>query len=256
MGAIHQIYEGLRSFIQVPAGKEQRRLVRVICDYEAHCKTESYDGPGRVTDLGLNGLRLELPVRLPNATRIAVSLLAVPNEPADQRQQVAGSVRWCRRKKEAEAYQLGVVFREDARLTPGSLSQPDTSPSISWAKALLKDLGFDETALFSRRKRLRIGATVPAELLGSDGSTHTGEVVNLGVGGCLLRLASNPDPTAEYDVRLGPTHLFRVLYVRAIVKQSHQEPELGHHMVGLELKEMKPAQTRLLGDYVLSLLKS
>jgi hypothetical protein len=263
--AVQRLYQGLQAVLRRPAssaGLEQRRLIRISCDFRVRCVQDNgSEFEGRIVDLALSGLRLVTDRKLEARTRLYVHLLDPILE--GENEQVFCGVRWSRHMKDSPLFESGLLFLD----TPGSARK-------SWIKFLLREVGFDEQSVFSRRKLLRAGTALPAELVGPGKLHYPARLVNLGVGGCLLSLASNPDPAPTYDLRLGPTATFKLLYVHARVKQSALEkseatalvPETrrpsaepkpgGRYLVGIEFDSLSAAQTRLLGEYVLNLLKN
>ena len=66
-GAVKKLIDGLLSIFQTRGGstpEERRRLIRVRCDYQVSCIVGNRTFAARVLDMGLNGMRLEVPERL------------------------------------------------------------------------------------------------------------------------------------------------------------------------------------------------
>ena len=259
--AIRKLYDGLLSFLKKPegpTGEEQRRQIRVTCNFKVCCVTQSGEAPepttaldptsgvtAHVLDLGLSGMRLGLDERLKPGTKVYV-YLAEPSLQGEN-EQVFCSVRWCRPQtgEHVAPFEAGLLFLD----TPGSHRK-------SWIKFILKEVGFDEQVVFSRRKLIRAGAELPAEVIAPDRTRHRGLALNLGVGGCLLSLSEELDDTQIYEIELGPGQGFPRLEVRGQVRKTQLLEESRLYLIGMQFEEMASAQVSLLGSYVLSLLKS
>jgi hypothetical protein len=239
---VQKLFRGLNLMKKSGPGAENRRQVRVSVDFTVRCVDE-HDTitDARVVDLAISGMGLVCDTQLTSGTELRVQLL----EPVllNQNDLVFCTVRWCRPHPDGVRFEAGLLFMKSAART-----------EKTWSKYLLREMGFDEKALFTRRKQLRTGVAIPAEvLLGRAPSIH-GTVLNLGAGGCLLSIPVPLEMYEPYDLCLGPTEDFPMLYLRANVKLVKSEQGLSS--IGLQFQDLSDEQTKLLGDYVLNLLKN
>ncbi|MBI3924877.1 MAG: PilZ domain-containing protein [Armatimonadetes bacterium] len=243
--ALRDLIDGLLSIFQARGGRtpeERRRLIRVKCDYEVACIVGNRSFPAKVVDMGLNGLRLEAPERLRQGTTIYIHH-PKPSNRFDN-EHVMCQVKWCRRRKGSNAMEVGVQYAD----TPGNMRR-------SWVKFLLKELGFDERAIYTRRKAIRAPADLEASMHSDEGGRLEGKVVNLGVGGALFAGEEAFSPGLPIRMQIGPYRRYRVLEVPGTIISTRRRNENGGYLVSVRFNDPTPSQIRLLGDYVIGLLK-
>lgn len=248
LDALKRLLDGVVSFFQGRGGataEERRRLIRVRCDYQVQCQVGETRLPARVVDIGLNGMRLLLEQRVKSPASMQVhhpsSVLGFDSE------EVVCHVRWCRKRRKGDGYEVGLQYAD----TEGNVRH-------SWVKYLLKELGFDERSIFTRRKSIRAQASLPAQIVDGAGGRLQGIVVNLGAGGALFE---GPEIGAEGDnvvLHLGPAApppssspslTFKALELPATVVESRDS------YTSLRFGQLDHSQVRQLGEYVLYLLK-
>jgi c-di-GMP-binding flagellar brake protein YcgR len=244
--ALKQLLEGVVAFFQErskPSADERRRLIRLRCQYTVQCVVEEEQFAAEVADMGLNGMRLKLDQRLKAGSKIFVYHPAQVDRVENE--YVLCQVRWCRKRRDAESFEAGLQYVD----TPGNMRR-------SWVKFLLKELGFDERAIYTRRKSIRAEARLSGVLLGEDGRKHEGTVINLGAGGALFEGHVAPAHGSSIRLRLGPWLRFRALEVPGVALHSKRTREGGPYLVSIRFDELKPAQVRSLGQYVVTLLRA
>ncbi|MEW6279906.1 MAG: PilZ domain-containing protein, partial [Candidatus Eremiobacterota bacterium] len=237
---------GLMSLFQGRGGRtpeERRRLIRLKCNYDVTAIVGDRSMPARVIDVGLYGMRLEMRDRL----RAGASVYVHHPKPSHRfdNEHVLCEVRWCRRRPKSDRLEIGVQYAD----TPGNMRR-------SWVKFLLKELGFDERAIYTRRKAIRAPSSISAEMRDEKGDTIPGMVVNVGVGGALFQSQNAFGPGTNIRMKIGPYRRFKPLELTGTIISTRKQDETDGYLTSVRFGATTPGQVRLLGDYVIDLLKS
>ncbi|MBI3926151.1 MAG: PilZ domain-containing protein [Armatimonadetes bacterium] len=236
--------QGLRSLVFGPSslGKERREVVRLRCYYRVTCCDDHARAYGaRVTEMSLLGLRLEGSQRFSRRDRIYVNLPSSPSKDEGIRCTVVWSTR-----RPTGAYSTGAMYDD----SPENLSR-------SWVKVVLRELGFEEDNIYQKREYVRFASSLQAQVIdGRGGLAAPVTVLNLGVGGALLRC---PGPLAEdhtVELRLAPYHGLPAADFPGTVLRSQPDPEMeGERQHNFRFASLGDRSVRLLGRYLIQLLK-
>ncbi len=242
---LKRLLDGLLAIFMGRGGRtpeERRRLIRVKCSFDVTCIVGEKSVPGKVIDMGLNGLRLETTERVKPGTLIYI-YHPKPSNRFDN-EHVMCQVKWCRKRKTTSKIEIGVKYAD----TPGNMRR-------SWVKFLLKELGFDGRAIYTRRKSVRAEANLKAVMRSDDGGVLEGKVLNLGIGGALFAAEEAFGPGALVKMKIGPYKRFKLLELPGTILSTRRSMGNGGYLVSVRFDDPSPAQVRLLGDYVINLLK-
>jgi hypothetical protein len=244
--AIRKLLDGIISFFQGKGGAtpdERRRLIRIRCQYQVKVDYNQQSFQAEVVDIGLNGMKLLVKEKFP-----AKAVLQVHQPEASEglnTDQVECSVRWCRRSRlGGEGFEVGVQYAD----SKGNMRK-------SWVKFLLKELGFDERSIFTRRKAIRADSKLVCQLSGDDGRSLDGMCVNLGIGGSLFEGRTSYAPTSNVRLRIGPFKKLKAVELPGQIITTRRLGEDKDYQSSIRFGEMSGSQLRLLGEYVLYLLR-
>lgn len=243
---LKQLLEGALAFFQVRStskGEERRRLIRLRCAYKVQCVVEQQQFEGQILDMGLNGMRLKVSQRLKPGGNIFVFHPTSNNQVENE--YVLCLVRWSRKRRDSDDFESGLQYAD----TPGNMRR-------SWVKFLLKELGFDERAIYTRRKSIRAESSLPALMVAPDGTELEGTVLNLGAGGALFESDTVFASQTRVNLKVGPLGNLKPIWLPGVVLHSKQSEELEPYLTSIRFEELKARQVRSLGQYVLHLLKS
>jgi len=243
---LKELLEGALAFFQVRAtskGEERRRLIRLRCAYKVQCVVDQQQFEGQIMDMGLNGMRLRVEQRLKPGGNIFVFHPTSHNQVENE--YVLCLVRWSRKRRDSEDFETGLQYAD----TPGNMRR-------SWVKFLLKELGFDERAIYTRRKSIRAESSLPALMVAPDGCELEGTVLNLGAGGALFESDTAFAAHTRVNLKVGPLGNLKPIWLPGVVLHSKQAEEMEPYMTSIRFEELKARQVRSLGQYVLQLLKS
>jgi len=243
-GMLREILAGLKT-LTLGHGKtatgERRRLVRLKCRYPVTCELEKSAFRAVVVDMGVQGLRLEIPERLKRGQVVHVTY------PSTQAHFAVDSVRcvvnWTRRNPQG---QLEAGLRYD---------DLESNLEKSWVKVILRELGFDAASIFQRRKARRVVAMLQVQLRRPGRTGLTARVLNLGVGGALLQTLDPFDRGQVLTMDLGPVKGLSVLSVSAEVLTCRYEPRSQSWFCGVRFSGLSDRQLDLLSRYLVHLLK-
>jgi len=240
-----QLLRGALAFFQVRSqgkAEERRRLIRLRCDYKVKCVVDQEQFSAQIRDMGLNGMRLRMTEKLKAGTNIFV--YHPSNTQRVENEYVLCLVRWSRKRRDAEDFDVGLQYAD----TPGNMRR-------SWVKFLLKELGFDERAIYTRRKSIRADSSI-AGVLSLDGSEFRGTILNLGAGGALFESDTTFATNSKVQLRVGPLGNLRTIWLPGVMLHSKESEESGLQLASIRFLDLKPGQVRSLGQFVLQLLRS
>jgi hypothetical protein len=239
-----QLLRGALAFFQVRSqskSDERRRLIRLRCDYKVQCVVDQLQFSAQIRDMGLNGMRLRMAEKLKPGSNIFV--YHPSNTQRVENEYVLCLVRWSRKHKDSDDFDVGLQYAD----TPGNMRR-------SWVKFLLKELGFDERAIYTRRKSIRADSAMEG-VLSYDGQEFHGMVLNLGAGGALFETDANFAPNTKVQLRVGPLGSLKPIWLPGVLLHT-KEGDDGALLASIRFQDLKPGQVRSLGQFVLQLLRS
>lgn len=245
---LRSLLQGAISFFQVKPkartrGDERRRLIRLRCDYAVKCVVEDTQFPARILDMGINGMRLRLQERLKPGTNVFIYYAGQADPGRDE--YVLCLVRWARRRRNSEEIEAGLQYVD----TEGNMRR-------SWIQFLLKELGFNERAIYTRRKQIRAESTLSGELVTeTEGSVIEGRILNLGVGGALFESSASFSAQTAIRIRCESWSGLKPLDLPALVLHVKRPDPAGPYLSSVRFLDLNARQLRVLGQYVLQLLK-
>ncbi|GMU54367.1 MAG: hypothetical protein AMXMBFR33_35130 [Candidatus Xenobia bacterium] len=238
----NKFLEGLRQIALAPRtrpGEELRSRIRVLCRYPV--QIESGEGPpdrAYVVDIGLNGLRVEDVRRLKKGSLVQVASAY----PGLEHNRLTCEVVWCR-ERISGGYNAGLSY--------------ETAPPGSWVRVILDELGLDEERGAQRRRYVRIATSLRAQVrdLSSNQLLTEGRVVNLGLGGVLLRSPRQLAEGNEVLCLFGPYSHYPHLSVEATCLSSHYDEDDQDWYHSLGFANLTAREVREVGRFVVGLLK-
>lgn len=191
---------------------DRRSALRIPCDIS--CQIKGKAGKlieAKIVDIGLRGLRLEVPGQLRKGSQIELC------SPHPGR----GAVVKCRiewKTKTADGNLAGVSFQDSEEVL-----------ARSWLIEEVKEIGSEAQQTSQRRRGVRVICDLPVRL-SRDGETREGVLVDLGLGGALLECGGEPLRDKEV-VRLdfGPVgeHGKVAIIAQVVVVYTRETPRYG-----------------------------
>lgn len=202
------------------------------------CKSGQDSFAATVVDIATRGARLETPQPLQPGQLLIISYR--PGGVPVGRQRLKCEVAW------SDAGHAGIKF-------------VDTEENIkhSWAHRILSELGFDDRSIFKRKSR-RADAVLPTVLflVDQDELSCHGTILNIGVGGALVRIPTLLEDNARLRMEIGPYAKLPLLQLFGRVLRSR--PEEGQEdlfLHNIRFLNQDGPEVELLGKYVITLLK-
>ncbi len=218
---------------------ERRRLVRLSCEYDVNCYQGNQIFHATIRDISLGGMKIELTRQLEQGSLLEISNPDPVDGKSDKR--VTAQVRWFRVNSNGKA-EAGLQFVD-----------PPEVLGRSWVVSLLNKVGM-QSQVFNQRKYTRAVADFGVDIVAENGDVYEGRCVDLGLGGALIETVP--------DFEEGDTVTFRCLSFgihgrleakSKIVKVKEKTDDYGTYAV--EFVDLDAATTKLLGRYVVDLLK-
>ncbi|MBT9585322.1 PilZ domain-containing protein [bacterium] len=229
-------------FDQGASAQERRRLVRLSCSYDTTAYFEGRPAPVKLVDISLGGGKLVGPNSFQRGQLIQVSN---PLPEAKINEPVTARIVWIRPNKDEEGrFDIGLQFEE--------------SPEIlgkSWVITVLNKIGM-QSKVFNQRKYTRAVANLPIEIDLLVKERIPGTALDIGLGGALLAVDRPLSPTTRFNLYMGPLGNHEALELRCeVISSRHDEGGAGWTH-SAKFAEISTTQTKLLGRYVVDLLKA
>lgn len=236
------ILKRARRFLVGPdkrASRERRKLKRVACHQEFVCTRGKETFPIVVIDVGFGGFKVTSQTSFGERGDI----LHLRRVATDFQRHLTGAyttgimvrVAWV--KNCGGTYEAGLYLPE----APGTMR-------ISWFKDLLKELGFDEQAVFTKRSTRRYRCRLPGELTCGPMPTESGSLLDLSPGGGLFgaKKAAPLGVSGKLHVRWG-TEEFEVPVAVLGVRAGDSDPLSHSWLHSLKFQEpLSKSQEKVL----------
>ncbi|MCA9795855.1 MAG: PilZ domain-containing protein [Candidatus Eremiobacteraeota bacterium] len=220
---------------------QKRQMTRLVCRIPVVCEVEGKSFEAFAIDLGVRGLRLEVPTKVAPGSVLGV---AYRPESGPTPPKLVAKVRWCRRRANSSVIESGLEYLETDEVLTGS-----------WVKMLLDEVGFREEAVFDRRRSYRTDGSLRGRILTHGGGNYFGNVANLGVGGALFEVSKALSPGAPVEVEVGPAQGMDLLKLQGKVRHARRSDRDGRWLNGVAFEELDSRDTELLGRYIFLLLR-
>lgn len=241
--------DGLKSLVLSSAsrydGAERREIVRLRCYYPVTCFTDKGKTAhnARVTEMSLKGMRLVGPRKLARDAEVYVAYQS--EDRRVKKESVRCKVVWCNKRPTGE-YRLGVMY-DDSQENLGT----------SWVKVILRELGFNENNIYQRRRHARFNSSINGDLTTGEGKRVASvDVVDLGVGGALLRCPERVEPETMMRLSVGPYENLPRVHLPGMVIGTRSDPDKpGERLHNFRIVHADKKEVELLGKYLIQLLR-
>lgn len=241
---LRKLLQGLRSLRkgdQDPDWQydERRELVRMRCHFDVEYRFRDKRHQGQVVDMSLGGMKLRCfqPPELGDTVEVTYKVPAVNV----QNQTVPCKVQWVRARERDYVQFVGLAYNAS-----------DEVLRTSWVKMLLKQLGFEPSKIFQRRKFVRAECFVPVRVVHERVKVFEGRLYNLGVKGALIEAQQELKRGELVELQIGPFE--ELPYFQVTGKVAQQSRQHKNVLIGVEFEEMGERNTICLGKYLRHLL--
>ena len=225
------------------SAQERRRLVRLSCSYDTSAYLEGRPVNVKLVDISLGGGKLLGPAS--NFQRGQLIQVSNPLPEARVNEPVTARIVWMRPSREEEGrFDIGLQFEE----SPEVLGK-------SWVITVLNKIGM-QSKVFNQRKYTRAAANLPIEIDLKTKERTPGTAIDIGLGGALLAVDRPLSPTTRFTLHMGPLGHHEKLELNCeVINSRHDEGGVGWTH-SAKFSEISTTQTKLLGKYVVDLLKT
>jgi len=226
---------------------EKRKTTRIRCAIDVQVSSVRQSFSARIIDMGIRGVRMEVPRRLKAGDKMNVKLTQFSGSSAPfENDSVWMKVLWCRKRRYAAVIEVGAAY-------------DDTEKNMerSWVKYLLRKIGLDTKGIFEHRKRLRVSGRVPLRytVAGRQGFDDC-EVINLGVGGLLADTDHEIRPGTKVEMKIGPYYTLEPIVLSGLVVSRVINRDTNHWNTAVQFLGLTDRQIQSVGKYVLYLLRA
>ena len=237
--------KGFRSLVKGESNdwnfEDRRRIVRLRCHYDVKAETNGKKFDATIVDMGLKGLRLRCFQALKVGSLVKVAT-PVPIVGAEA-EEVVCEVVWNKQPERNFVTFAGMVYKSD-----------DKTMGRSWVKYFLKELGFSQELIYSKRRHVRAECFMEGKLVLRDGTPHKVRLYNLGVGGALVELGQALELQQTVELQVGPYEELPPFVASGKLVKVKKEGKLS--LYGLEFGDLAGSEVKILGRYLQHLLKS
>jgi c-di-GMP-binding flagellar brake protein YcgR len=238
--------------VSAPGGKdllmEKRGHPRIRCSIDGKIVPKSGKDVEecKIIEVGTNGMRLES-VLAPKAGEIIFVRIKADQGGYDTRykmDKVRAEVVWTRRKAKTYENYIGAKYA-------------DTDQNIrnSFVNFILNKFGLNLGASMQRRKEVRASSKLPVYYQVGTGDSKKGVAYNIGMGGILLTVDEDIPQDVMLNIAVGPYDRLKPLNVQGKVARKRYSQKTCHWMMGVSFINLSNDATKLLGDYVLTVLR-
>lgn len=237
-----QIVEGLRSLVissKATTLEERRRMARIQCNFPVRVRCGSKYVQARVTNLGVEGMRLKGSQSFPKGSQVMV--VYQHQSSFEELSSVEGVVAWTRRDSRSGDQLMGIRYEYTQR---------------NWVDFVLGLLGLTDESVFQRRRFVRADGLMPGRIaVPGRIPPQKSWILNLGLGGALVDSPMMIGPGSTVQLELGPMKGLRQLRLLGQVKEARESDSGQSFQLGLEFSNLEINQSRALGRYVIQSLK-
>jgi len=223
--------------------QERRRLVRLSCSYDTSAYLEGRPVKVKLVDISLGGGKLLGPAS--SFQRGQLIQVSNPLPEARVNEPVTARIVWIRpSREEEEQFDIGLQFEE----SPEVLGK-------SWVITVLNKIGM-QSKVFNQRKYTRAAANLPIEIDLKTKDRYPGTALDIGLGGALVAVDRPLSPTTRFTLHMGPLGNHDKLELSCeVISSRHDQAGIGWTH-SAKFAEISTTQTKLLGRYVVDLLKT
>lgn len=237
-----QIVEGLRSLVissKATTLEERRKMARIQCNFPVRVRSGSKYVQARVTNLGVEGMRLKGAQSFPKGTQVTV--VYQHQSSFEELSSVDGSIAWVRKDPRSGEQLMGIRYEYTQK---------------NWVDFVLGLLGLNDESVFQRRRYVRADGLMPGKI-SVPGRIPPQKcwVLNLGLGGALVDSPMMIGPNSTVQLQIGPIKNLRQLSLLGRVKEAKEADNGTSFNLGLEFSELDVNGSRALGRYVIQSLK-
>ncbi|MFA7482904.1 MAG: PilZ domain-containing protein [Vulcanimicrobiota bacterium] len=246
MSFLSRLLEGFRSLVlggDPVTPEESRDSPRILCQYRVNLNHNGQDYKASIIDIGTTGLRLIGVPQVQKGDKLSISFPFAETYSEEKGFDV--EVMWCR-PDSGDELSAGVryqAFGEDLKGT--------------WVYTLLSEIGLTGSAVYQKRKHVRLATTQKVFLRDEATGRHIleGRVNNLSVGGALVESAFSMKRDRRVLALIGPSVNSPNLAIHAKVINSRSDIEEGCHLISLQFVEMNSEQLGALESMVIAMLE-
>ena len=247
MSFLSKLLGGVRSLVLGEPSispDESRDSPRILCQYRVNLRHKGVDHKASIVDIGTTGMRLDGVPRLEKGDSIFVSFPFADHFDEDSSFEV--DIMWCRKNDLTDDLSAGARYKESGKGIEGT-----------WVHTLLSEIGLTGTAVFQKRKHVRLTSTQKFFLRDEGTGQHIleGRVNNLSVGGALLESAFSLKKGRKVLALIGASVHSPTLSIRAQIMNSRVDVDDGSHLISIQFVELSKSQLKSLESLVIAMLE-
>lgn len=247
MSFIEKLLEGFRSLViggDPVTPEESRDSPRILCQYRVNLNYKGEDYKASIVDIGTTGMRLDGVPEMEKGSMVQISFPFSDSFTEENAFEV--EVMWCRPNPSTDDLSAGLRYQHFGEELKGT-----------WVYTLLSEIGLTGTAVYQKRKHVRLATTQKVFLRDEATGRHIleGRVNNLSVGGALIESAFSMKASRRVLALIGPSANSPTLSIHAKVINSRSDMEEGCHLISLQFVELSKSQLASLESLVIAMLE-
>ena len=244
-GFLNRILSSIDFLVSPDLNTEDRRSVpRCPCSLKLSYVGEGgVSGEATLVDVSSKGLQIETNGPLTKTTAIAL------NPPQDQELEISSPlmthVIWSMKVSD-QTFRSGLVMPDELEDEP------------TWLDSVLQALGYSYDGS-QRRQHIRAEAAIDGELVLDDDSgarSHKVSVLNLGMGGALIKSSETLDKNQQFSLTVGPFGDLPAVELRGTILRVVGKTDDGHTLHPSRFRPSDERGEKLLTEYILQLIGS
>lgn len=240
-----RILSSIRFLVNPELNTDDRRgEPRIPCLYRLTFVTDvGIKGEADLLDVSRNGLRVETDELHPKGTTMAL------NPPNEEELTVfsplMAQVVWTNVTAN-DKYRLGLAL-------PSGLADEET-----WLDSVLESLGYSESGP-QRRQHIRAEGAIDGRMTMDEDESKTTilvSVLDLGMGGALIKCPETLEKNAQFSLLLGPYDDLPQIELQGTILRAVAKPEQGLTLHPARFRPLDEREETLLREYILNLLEN
>ena len=239
-GALSRLFSSIKFLVEPDPPVEDRRgggrLESALATSFVTENGDNYDCT--VLDVSRRGLRVRTARPVGKGLSVAIK---PPEQFAENHASLMARVMWSRKD-------------DDGTPLAGLLLPPGNENEESWLEAYLLSKGHSASGP-QRRKFLRADAELPGRLVGKDNKTVAVTLINLGLGGALIRCEPELAKMSPFQLHLGPHGSLPELELSGTILRLTPSNGETFHLHSSRFGPLEARRHDLLKKYIVSLLR-
>ena len=246
-GFLNRILSSIDFLVSPDLNTEDRRSVpRCPCNLKLTYVGESgVSGEAKLIDVSSKGIQIETDHPLNKNTAVAL------NSPQEQELEISSPLM-------THVIWSNPSVADDQNFRSGLALPDELEDEPTWLDSLLESLGYSYDGS-QRRRHIRAEAAIAGKLIldeDSEARTHDVSVLNLGMGGALIKAPDTLEKNQQFSLTVGPYRDLPEINLSGTILRIVGQTDDDHILHPSRFRPLEERDEKLLREYILELIGS